>query len=197
MLLIADIEGIPQLGLELDRMQQAIAGPIAREALQAGGNILADAARANIHSITGALAADVVVQIALFRENYQSYALIGPGWDAGNFRRVAKNRRGIPQADQTTNPGVYGYFVEVGHRAPGLGLAHNAQFQLDYRQARKQGRRLDTFSNPSSRAYGHLDTPPHPWLMPAAAAEGGAAVDAVRDVFVNRIHGGQFMGVAV
>ena len=186
MLLIADIEGIPDVAAKLDQMQQAIAGPMARRALTAGGEILRDQAEENVHKLTGTLAGDIVVKVALFKDNLQSYAVIGPGWDPSNFRRVVPGRRVgsrevAPSADQTTNPAIYGYILEVGHRAPGEGLAHNLEYKRAQYGLRKQGKLLNTFTNPSSRDYGHLSTPPYPWLMPAAAQKGEAAMEAVTE----------------
>jgi hypothetical protein len=62
---------------------------------------------------------------------------------------------------------VYGYFVEVGHRSPGKGLNNNPEYRRASAAGRKQGKRLNTYTNPSSRGYGNLTTPPYPWLEPA------------------------------
>jgi hypothetical protein len=183
MLIIADIEGIPAVAARLDKMQQALAGPMVRKALEEGGEILRAQAEENVHKLTGTLAADIDVKVGIFKESLVSYAVIGPGWDPTSFRwvtnRSARNRDAAPEPDQTTNPGVYGYFLEVGHRAPGLGLAHNAEYQRAARFSRKQGKMLNTYTNPSSRDYGHLSTPPYPWLLPAAEEKGEAAMEQV------------------
>lgn len=183
MIFVSEISGLGELGKKLDGMQQAIAGPIARSALAKGGEILRAQAEVNVHKLTGALAADIIVKVSVFKDNLDSYALIGPGWDPGNFRRVtvvsrhAGNREVVP--DQTTNPGIYGYFLEVGHRAPGQGLAHNQEYQRAARISRKTGKLLNTYTKPSSREYGHLSTPPYPWLAPAAEQKGADALTAV------------------
>lgn len=184
MLLIADYEGIPDVGLKLDRMQQAVAGPIARAALAKGGEVFRAQAEANVHKLTGTLAADIIVKVAVFQDSLQSYALIGPGWDPSNFRRVAPGRTAGSRElfpDQTTNPGIYGYILEVGHRAPGLGLAHDQAYQRAARISRKTGKLLNTYTKPSSREYGHLSTPPYPWLEPAAAEKGDEATAIVAE----------------
>lgn len=184
MIFTAEIQGLPELAAKLDLMQQKIAGPIARRALHEGGEILRQAAERNIHRVTGALQLSLLVKVAVFAQNLDSYALIGAGMDPANFRRVAMNRRAgnreaQPQIDQTTNPGVYGLFVEVGHRSPGKGLAHNAEYRKAAANLRRRGKLLNTFTAPSSRDYGHLSTPPHPWLGPAAEAYGELAIDTV------------------
>ena len=184
MLLTAEIQGLPELAAKLDIMQQKIAGPIVRRALHEGGEILRQAAERNIHRITGALQLALMVKVAVFAQNLESFALIGAGMDPANFRRVAMNRRAgnreaQPQIDQTTNPGIYGLFVEVGHRAPGEGLAHNAEYRKTAANLRRRGKLLNTFTKPSSREYGHLNTPPHPWLGPAADEYGDTAVQVV------------------
>ncbi len=88
-----------------------------------------------------------------------------PGTYPTSFRRVtnrsARNRDAAPEPDQTTNPGVPRYFLEVGHRAAGLGLAHNGDPERAARFSRKQPQPLNTYTNPSSRDYGHLSTPPY------------------------------------
>jgi hypothetical protein len=125
-----------------------------------------------------------VVQVALFKQNLQSYALIGPGWDPQQYRRAVMGRGARSRevfADQTTNPGIYGYFLEVGHRAPGKGLAHDPAYLRAARVSRKSGKLLNTYTQPSSREYGHLSTPPYPWLEPAAMEQGGAAVEAMTE----------------
>ena len=180
MLLTAELVGVPEVTRKLDSMQQAVAGPIARQALAAGGEVLRAQAFANVRKLTGTLAADIIVQTRVFQNNYESYALIGPGWDPMNFRRMtqsARSRGAVP--DQTTNPAIYGYFLEVGHRAPGKGLQHNLEYQSAARASRRRGQLLNTYTTPSSRDYGHLSTPAYPWLRPAADQAGDAALDAV------------------
>jgi HK97 gp10 family phage protein len=180
-----DIEGLPELNARLDKIATVVAGPIVREALQAGGKIIKDAAVENVRRKTGALASDVIIVTRMREEGLEKYVLIGPGWDPNAYRRVARNRRvgnrEVASADQSTNPGVYGYFLEVGHRAPGQGLAHNPQFKRDQAAARKQGKKVDTSK------YGHLTTPPYPWLGPAVESERDAAIEAAAEVIEKRL----------
>lgn len=180
-----DIEGLPELNARLDKIATLVAGPIAREALQAGGKIIKDRAVQNVRKLTGALAADIVIVTRMREEGLEKYVLVGPAWDPNAFRRVARNRQAgnqaVASADQSTNPGVYGYFLEVGHRAPGQGLANNPQYKRDRAAARKQGKKVDTSK------YGHLATPPYPWLGPAVTSERDAAFEAAAEVIEKRL----------
>jgi len=161
------IDGLPELNARLDKIAKAVSGPIAREALQAGGKIIKDRAVENVHRLTGALAGDVIVVTRMREEGLEKYVLIGAGWDPSSFRRVANRQaanRQIVRADQTTNPGIYGLFLEVGH-APGQGMA------------RKPGKKVE-----SGRS-----TPAYPWLGPAFESERDAALQAAADVIETRL----------
>lgn len=185
-----DIEGLPELNARLDKIATLVSGPIARDALQAGGKIIKDRAVENIHKKTGALAADIIIVTRMREQGVQKYVLIGPAWNPESYRRIARARgasNGEARADQTTNPGIYGYFLEVGHRAPGQGLAHNQQYRRAEAALRKQGKKLNTYTNPSSRDYGHLTTPPHEWLGPAVDSEGDKALRAAADVIQQEL----------
>jgi hypothetical protein len=136
----------------------------------------------------------------------EKYVLIGPGWNPDLTRhsglsgtpyasktgpignRQASNRQ-VAAADQTTNPGVYGYFLEVGHRAPGQGLTHNLDYRRAQRALAKQGKKLNTYTTPSSRDYGHLSTAPYPWLKPAFDGSKDEAVSKMAEVIESRLDG--------
>jgi HK97 gp10 family phage protein len=202
------IDGLPELNARLDKIAVVVANPITREALQAGGNVIKKTAEALVHRLTGMLAGDIVVVTRMKSATAavgsgstsvgEKYVLIGPGWNPDLTRHsglgghpyasklgVIGNRgasnRAVANADQTTNPGVYGYFLEVGHRAPGKGLANNPQYRSDARAARKQGTRVNTHD------YGHLSTPPYPWLEPAFNQSKDAAVLVMADVINSRL----------
>ena len=157
------IEGLPQLAQRLDQIATVVAGPIAKHGLQVGGQVIADRAHANVRKLTGLLASEIIVVVRVHQDAGESYALIGPAWDPEKFRRT-RQRRGrwaneAPAPDQTTNPGIYGKFLETGHREPGHGLAHNLEYQRARRHAHGP---IDTAE------FGTLSTPPYPWLGPAA-----------------------------
>jgi len=178
-----DIEGLPELNAKLDEISSLVSGPIAREALQAGGKLIKDAAVEKVHRRTGALAEDIVIVTRMREQGIEKYVLIGPAWNPEAYRRVARGRgarNGEAHADQSTNAGVYGLFLETGHRAPGQGLAHNLQFRRDERAAKKQGRKVN------SHDYGHLTTPPYPWLGPAIDEQADNALQAAADVIEQR-----------
>ena len=179
-----EILGLPEMNARLDKIATMVSGPIAREALQAGGALIKAAAEANVHRLTGLLASDIIMVTRMREEGLEKYVIIGPAWDPSQFRRVAQNRGARNRevhADQTTNPGVYGYFLEVGHRAPGKGLAHDLPYQRDSRAARKRKQRVDTGQ------YGQLSTPAYPFLGPAVESEGEAALAAAAEVIETRL----------
>lgn len=186
------LEGLPELAARLDSIATVVSGPIARHGLEAGGEVIAEQARANVHKLTGMLAGDVVVVVRVHQEAGESYALIGPGWDPEAFRST-KQRRGLwadkrwaneaPAPDQTTNPGLYGKFLETGHREPGHGLAHDLEYQRARRQAKKNGTRVD------SAEFGTLTTPPYPWLGPALETRGEQALEVCADTMRGDLEG--------
>jgi hypothetical protein len=202
---IMSVDGLPQLNARLDKIARVVANPTARRALEAGGKVIQKAAQALVHRLTGMLAGDIVI-VTRIREASaavgggrttvgEKYVLIGPGWNPDLVRHASlkgavasmtgavSNRRAsnrdVKGPDQTTNPGVYGYFLEVGHRGAGQGLTHNLEYRRAQRAARKQGNLLNTYTNPSSRDYGTLSVPPYPWLKPAFEGSKDAAVAAM------------------
>jgi hypothetical protein len=60
-------------------------------------------------------------------------------------------------------------------------LANNSQYKRDAAAARKQGKRVNAHD------YGHLSTPPYPWLGPAVTSEGDKALQAAADVIEQRL----------
>jgi HK97 gp10 family phage protein len=207
---VFSMNGLPTLNARLDKIAMAVANPITRDALEAGGKVIQKRAEAEVHRLTGMLAGDIVVVTRIKQASApvgqghfnagEKYVLIGPGWNPDLTRhsglsgtpyasktgpignRQASNRQ-VAAADQTTNPGVYGFFLEVGHRAPGQGLSKNLQFKRDQRAARKLGQRVNT------KDYGHLSTPPYPWLKPAFDASKDEAVAKMAEVIESRLDG--------
>ena len=204
---VFSIDGLPALNARLDKIAVVVANPITREALETGGKVIKKRAEQMVHRLTGMLAGDIVVVTRMKSSTAavgsgstsvgEKYVLIGPGWNPdltrhsglgghpyaskiGTIGRGASNRA-VANADQTTNPGVYGYFLEVGHRAPGKGLNHDQQYRRDAAAARKQGKSVNTHD------YGHLTTPPYPWLKPAFDSSKDEAVQAMADVINTRL----------
>lgn len=183
--ILFQLNGLPELAEKLDRTAKIVAGPIAEEAVQAGGEVIEVPAQQNVHKLTGALSRDVIVVTRVYRNGSEVYALIGPGWDPENFRRAVQ-RRGryaneAPRADQTTNPGLYGMFLEKGHRAPGAGLHNNLDYKRAAAQAHKAHQALSTAE------FGSLSTPPYPWLGPAFEENKDAALEKVAEVIDQRM----------
>jgi Bacteriophage HK97-gp10, putative tail-component len=182
--IIFSIDGVPELNAHLDTVATAVANPIARDALQAGGAVVQAAARETVHRLTGALAEDIVVVTRVRSDGAEKYVLIGPGWSPDAYRRTAGNRKAgnrLASPDQTTNPGLYGYFLEEGHRAPGEGLSHNLQFKADSASAKRRGQKVNTHD------YGHLSTPAYPWLEPAFNSTEEEAMQVIADTINDRM----------
>lgn len=161
---IFSIEGIPELNARLDNIATAVANPIAKAALQAGGEVVQAAAEDTVRRLTGALAADIVVVTRMRQDGAEKYVLIGPGWTEAYQRGIGPANRGASSrqaANRGSNPGLYGLFLETGHRAPGKGLAHDTAFRRDSAAAKKRHQKVNTHD------YGHLSTPAYPWLEPA------------------------------
>jgi HK97 gp10 family phage protein len=154
-----------QLERNLQAIPAQLEAKIARQALQAGGNIVQAAAIAAAPFRTGALKDDIVTKVHTntsgnFADNY---ILIGPGYDRS---RLQVRNRGVHAGapDSSSSPGVYGKFVELGHAGPGM--------------AREKRR-----GEKASLAWASgKDTPPHPWLKPAFEATKDAALEAMRAV---------------
>jgi HK97 gp10 family phage protein len=115
--ILFNLDGIPDMAKHLDTIAQVVAGPIAAEALEAGGEVIALQARANIHDVTGGLSSDVIV-VTRAKGDKERYVLIGPGFH-----------------HEKPDPGIYGLFVEKGHVAPG---AHAAS-----QRAKRSGRQIE------------------------------------------------------
>jgi len=107
------VEGLAELGDELDRMPYKFAQNIQRAALQAAGEVMAAEieARAPVapqashpESEPGELRDSVVVTVRLGKDLDTSVAHVGPGYDKGKYAGEK----------HTQSPGVYGKFVEYG-----------------------------------------------------------------------------------
>ena len=155
---------------QLERNMQSIPAKleskIAREALQAGGDIIAAAAEASAPVRSGELKESIVVKIHVNTSGDYSdnYVIVGPGYARGTLK-VRKRGKYAGGPDSSTSPGVYGKFVEVGHAPPGMAS--------EKRRARRTGFKIE---------FGGRDTPPHPWLKPAFEASREDAQAAMAEV---------------
>lgn len=182
-----DLEGLPELAARLDTIARTVVDPIVGEALERGGEVIRARAEQEVHKLTGALAADVVIVTRAHESSGERYVLIGPGWNPESFRRTVQRRgkwaQEAPRADQTTNPGLYGFFLETGHRAPGHGLSHDLEYRRASAAARKSG------SSVNSAEFGNISTPPYPWLGPAFDETKDQALEVVADTIRQGLEG--------
>jgi HK97 gp10 family phage protein len=155
-----------QLERNMQQIPAQLEAKIARQALQAGGEIIQVAAEASAPRRSGELADDIVIKVHVNTAGnfHDNYVLVGPGYDRARVR-IRKRGKYAGRADSSTSPGVYGKFVEVGHAPPGLAG--------EKRKARRSGFEIE---------FGGRDTPPHPWLGPAFKASKEAAVEAMGEV---------------
>jgi len=156
-----EIEGLPKLLNYLrTEVPEKLAKQVLRDGLEAGAEVVASAAEAMCPVGSGALKADIVVKLCLNLQNVKgSEALIGPGYDRSALTikgtRVRKGHT-VGVVDTTESPGVYGYFVEEGHKGPGRGVSKDPE----YRAKRRAHEAI-------VKEFGNGDTPPHPWMRPA------------------------------
>jgi HK97 gp10 family phage protein len=155
-----------QLEQNLQSIPAKLESKIAREALQAGGEVIAAAFEASAPYLTGATKDDIVIKVHVnasgnFSDNY---VLVGPGFVRSELR-IRKRGKYAGRADTSTSPGVYEKFVELGHAPPGMAA--------EKRKARRSGFRIE---------FGDRETPPHPWAGPAFNASKGDAMNAMTEV---------------
>lgn len=115
-----EVRGLAQLGRALNSIPAVFSTRILREALHAAGAVMATAAEATAPVRTGALRADIITKVHVSPDLRSNYVLVGPGYDRGSLlvRGTRFNRRGKLEAVVNTadSPGVYGKFVETGHK---------------------------------------------------------------------------------
>jgi HK97 gp10 family phage protein len=155
-----------QLQRNMQEIPAQLEAKIARQALQAGGEVLQSAAEASAPRLSGELAEDIVIKVHVNTAGnfHDNYVLVGPGYDRSRLK-IRKRGKYAGQADSSTSPGVYGKFDELGHAPPG-GAA-------DKRRARRRGIEIE---------FGGRETPPHPWLGPSFESSKEPALDAMGEV---------------
>lgn len=162
------IKGLDELERRLDRIPMALARDIARPALEAAGEVIAQAAEANAPRLSGELAEDIIVEVRVSGDLRTNRVLVGPGYP-GPGMKIRKRGRYAGQQDSTTSPGVYGAFVERGHGM--AGYSWKSRFG-SARDRRRSGREVE---------LGAHDVPPHPWLQPAFNSSADQAVQVLAD----------------
>lgn len=115
-----EIHGLQQLGRALNSIPAVFSTRIMREALHAAGEVIKVAAEATAPVRTGALKADIITKVHVGNDLSNNYVLIGPGYERGllKVRGIKRDRHGKvqPIVRTTDSPGVYGKFVETGHK---------------------------------------------------------------------------------
>jgi HK97 gp10 family phage protein len=158
--------GVEELGRALLAIPAQLSKQVVKEALQAGGAVVKMAAEAQAPVRTGELQADIIVKVRVDPELINNYALIGPGYSRESLtvRGVTQNRRGKLEldVDTTESPGVYGAFVEKGHKE-----GHRSGGEIEYGG----------------------DAPPHPWLRPAFESSKSEAMTVVTEVLAAGLKG--------
>lgn len=156
MITATNVTGLDVLLRRLDHIPLVLARDVARDALREAGEIIRVAAERNaaMHTRTGALAEDVIVQVRIANDLRSNRVMVGPGYP-GPGMKTRKRGRYAGRPDTTTSPGVYGAILERGHGHPGYSWAKRFG---SARQRRRTGRELE---------LGSHDVPPMPWLKPA------------------------------
>jgi HK97 gp10 family phage protein len=158
-----EVKGLAELGRALSSMPAVLATRVMRGALHAAGDVMANAIEALTPVLTGALKADIIVKVHVGSDLSNNYVIVGPGYDRGTLlvRGVRQGRHGAePLVNTTDSPGVYGMFVELGHRAPGRG-AINARAENRAAQSHQAGG----------------ETPPHPFMRPGFESSENEALE--------------------
>src|SRR5579872_1473566 len=159
-----EIKGLSQLAQTLERdLPEQLAKRTIRDAMNAGADVVAEAAESSAPVLSGELSEDIITKVKVenSRTGLRATAFIGPGYNASQLK-TRKRGKYAGRPDSTTSPGVYGAFVEKGHAPPGKAG--------EKRKARRAGIDIE---------FGGKATPPHPWLAPAFQHAESAAVDAI------------------
>lgn len=155
-----EIKGMAELAKTLEQdLPEAMAKRAIKDALRAGGEVIANAAEANAK---GELAESMTVVVRISnRSSLSGIAMVGPAYDRS---QLVTRKRGLyaGRPDPTSSPGVFGLFVEKGHGAPGT---HRSR-------QNKSAREME---------LGGHGTPPHPFLGPAFDSAKDDALQAIID----------------
>jgi len=141
-----EVKGLAETAAALREIPLKFAKSIMRDALRAGGEVIRAAAEASAAYRSNTpehLREDIICRVYV-TEDLRGKAVIGPGYHS----------EGEDDLTRLSDPGVYGLFVELGHRAPGKSKA---------KQKKSPG--LLTKAE-----WGSGSTPAHPWLRPAFEA---------------------------
>jgi HK97 gp10 family phage protein len=161
-----EVRGLQQLSRAMLNLPNQLSTRIMREALHAAGEVMALAAEGSAPVRTGELKASIMVKVHVDNELRNNSVRVGPGYDRGSLlvhgARPNRHKPGGQEAivDSTESPGVYGKFVELGHR-----VGHRGGAEIE---------------------FGSGTVPAHPWLRPAFESSNREALE----VFVNFMRAG-------
>ena len=140
-----EVKGLAEIGNALQQIPARLATRVMREALHAAGEVMADAARASAPVASGELQGDIIVKVHVSGDLSNNYMVVGPGYDKAKLV-VRKRGKYAGRPDTTSSPGVYGMFLELGHRGPGTHVRHAKGANIE---------------------FGSKTSPPRPWLSTA------------------------------
>lgn len=161
-----ELRGVPELGRALLAIPAQLSTRVMREALHAAGEVIHLAAEGMAPVRSGELKASILTKVHVDPDLRNNWVIIGPGYDRGSLivQGLTRNRRGgiELQVDATESPGVYGKFVELGHK-----------------EGHRSGKEIE---------YGG-QVPPHPWLTPAFESSKDEAMTVATTVIAAGLKG--------
>jgi HK97 gp10 family phage protein len=110
-----EVKGLAELTRALNAIPAQFARLIMREALHAAGDVMKAAAESTAPVRTRLLKEDIVVQVYVQGDLSHNSVRVGPGYDRAALT-VRKTGKHAGRPDTTASPGVYGRFVETGHK---------------------------------------------------------------------------------
>jgi len=157
------VTGLDELLRRLDRLPLALSRDVARDALQAAGEVMRAAVESTAPVRRGELRESIGISVRVSSDFRSNSVRVGPSRGYGT-PRTRKRGMYAGGADPTTVPAVYGRFVEKGHGPAGTAL--------ERRRVRRSGREIE---------FGGRDTPPRPFMGPAFRASQDEAIQALAD----------------
>src|SRR5579863_7222491 len=110
-----EVTGLRELGQALERIPAQLSRQIMRGALHAAGDVWKAAAESTAPVLTGELKKDIIVSVYVPGDLQHNSVRVGPGYERGSLP-VRRHGKHSGKVDTTASPGVYGRFVETGHR---------------------------------------------------------------------------------
>lgn len=153
-----NIKGMAELKRALEQLPAKLEANVMRGAMRAGAKVIADAAKDNVHNVSGALAASITVATRV---------------KAGKVTgRVVAGGKGKKQSKKGKGSAFYAHMVEYGTKAHVI-------------EARA-GHRLSIHGH-FVRRVNHPGARPRPYMRPALDTQASLAVLAVREYIRGRL----------